>query len=59
MRLLIAALISALAMPALQAGSCQALCGTQYHFCLTRSVTKQAKKMCKVDHKTCKKQCRK
>ena len=62
MRLILSALILCLAVPAAEAagnkGECKSRCDTNYQFCLNRSTTKQARKSCKVDRKTCKKSCR-
>jgi len=39
-------------------GACKSRCDTNYEFCVSRAVTKAAKKSCKADRKTCKSQCR-
>jgi len=62
MRLTIAALILALAAPAVDAASskaqCKNRCDSNYQFCMNRATTKNAKKSCKQDRKTCKGSCR-
>jgi hypothetical protein len=62
MRFLIAALILAVAAPGLHATSsksqCKTRCDSNYQFCMNRATTKQAKKSCKADRKTCKGNCR-
>ena len=62
MRLVIAILILAVAGPAAQAKSnkrqCKNRCDSNYQFCINRATTKQARKSCKADRKTCKSSCR-
>jgi hypothetical protein len=63
MRALLAVLILSVALPAYGAdkkspkAACSTRCSSNYQFCLNRSTTKNGKKSCKADHKTCKKQC--
>jgi hypothetical protein len=62
MRLMIAALFLSVAIPEADAagnkGQCKSRCDSSYQFCLNRATTKNAKKSCKADHKTCKSSCR-
>lgn len=61
MRLIIATLILALAAPAAgpkDSGTCKNRCDSNYQFCMSRAITKAAKKSCKADRKTCKSQCK-
>lgn len=62
MRIGIAALILAIALPPAQGASkkaqCKNRCDSNYQFCMNRSVTKQAKKSCKSDRKNCKGTCK-
>ena len=62
MRLIIAALILSVSIPAAEAksakGQCKSRCDSDYQFCLKRSTTKQARKSCKTDHKKCKNICK-
>jgi len=61
MRFLIASLILAVAAPAAHArdkGQCKNRCDSNYQWCANRATTKQAKKACKADRKTCKSSCR-
>ena len=62
MRFLIASLILSVGTPAFAGGknpdACKSRCDTNYQFCSSRAVTKNAKKSCKADRKTCKSQCR-
>lgn len=39
-------------------GACKSRCDTNYQFCVSRAITKAAKKSCKADRKTCKSQCK-
>jgi hypothetical protein len=62
MRFFVASLILSIGTPAF-AGSknidaCKSRCDTNYQFCTSRAVTKNAKKSCKADRKTCKSACR-
>lgn len=61
MRFLIASLILAVGTPAFagkNVGACKSRCDSNYQFCVSRAVTKNAKKSCKVDRKACKSQCK-
>jgi hypothetical protein len=62
MRLMIATLILSVAAPAFAGGKnpggCKSRCDSNYQFCVSRAVTKNAKKSCKADRKTCKSQCK-
>jgi hypothetical protein len=67
MRFMIASLITAglflsTGTPALAGGknpdACKSRCDTNYQFCVSRAVTKNAKKSCKADRKSCKSQCK-
>jgi hypothetical protein len=62
MRFVVAGLILMLGAPASDAAGaksqCKNICDTQYRFCLSRSLTKQARNSCKVTRRTCKGQCR-
>ncbi len=61
MRLIVATLILALASPAWARkdnGACKNRCDSTYQFCMSRALTKAAKKSCKADRKTCRSQCR-
>ncbi len=62
MRLAIALLILALAAPSAHAASkkaqCKKRCDSNYDFCMNRATTKQAKKSCKADHKSCRGTCK-
>jgi hypothetical protein len=63
MRFVIAAvLILGVGLPAAEAagdkGACKSRCDTNYQFCVNRATTKQARKSCKVDRKTCKATCK-
>lgn len=61
MRVTIATLILSLAAP-VWAGknidACKSHCDSNYQFCMSRAVTKAAKKACKNDRKSCKSQCK-
>ena len=61
MRFIVAMVVVALAAPA-WAGSgtsaCKSRCDSTYKFCMSRAITKTAKKSCKTDRKNCKGQCR-
>lgn len=39
-------------------GACKNRCDSNYQFCMSRAITKNAKKSCKADRKTCKSQCK-
>lgn len=39
-------------------GVCKDRCGSNYQFCMNRATTKQAKKSCKADLKTCRHSCK-
>jgi hypothetical protein len=61
MRLLIAGLILSVAPTAYAAGpkgQCKNRCDSNYQFCLNRARTKQARKSCKADLKSCKGTCK-
>lgn len=62
MRILIAGMILAIAVPAGYAkgnkGQCKTQCNSMYHFCMGRSLTKQARKACKAQHKMCRSHCK-
>ena len=62
MRFLIASLILSIGTPTFAGGkdlgACKSRCDTNYQFCTSRAVTKNAKKSCKADRKACKSQCR-
>jgi len=61
MRLIIAAVILSIASPAFAASrksQCKSRCDSTYQFCMNRARTKQQKKSCKADRKTCKSTCR-
>jgi hypothetical protein len=62
MRFLVASLILSIGTPAFagrkNTDACRSRCDTNYQFCMSRAVTKNAKKTCKVDRKACKSQCR-
>jgi hypothetical protein len=61
MRLIVATLILAVAAPAgshKDSGACKDRCGSTYQFCMSRAITKNAKKSCKADRKTCRSQCK-
>ena len=62
MRLIIAVLVLSVCPPLMKAaskkGECKNRCDSSYQFCLNRSTTKQAKKACKLDRKTCKRTCK-
>ena len=62
MRLRTTTVLLALLLPALQAASkpaqCKKRCDSNYDYCMSRAITKQAKKICKADHKTCRVTCK-
>jgi hypothetical protein len=62
MRFLIASLILSIGTPAFaggkNSGGCKNRCDSNYQFCVSRAITKNAKKSCKADRKTCKSQCK-
>jgi hypothetical protein len=61
MRFVIATMILALATPAWAGkggGACKDRCDSNYQFCMSRAITKNAKKSCKADRKTCKSACK-
>ncbi len=62
MRLILAVLILAVAMPEAEASGnkaqCKNRCDSSYQFCLARAGTKQARKACRVDRKLCKSGCK-
>ncbi len=67
MRFVIASLVTfsflgTIASPAYAGGrntdACKSSCDTNYQFCVSRAITKAAKKSCKNSRKTCKSQCR-
>ena len=55
-------LLGALGTPAFagarDTGACKSRCDSNYQFCSSRAVTKNAKKSCKADRKACKSQCK-
>jgi hypothetical protein len=54
-------LLGALGTPAFAGknpGACKSRCDSNYQFCVSRAVTKNAKKSCKADRKSCKSQCK-
>jgi hypothetical protein len=60
MRLIIASLILSVGTPSFAGGDgpCKSRCDQNYQFCVSRAVTKSAKKACKTDRKNCKSQCK-
>jgi len=63
MRFVITGLILLMGLPAAEAASspkaqCKDRCSSSYQFCMNRSRTKQARKSCKADRKSCKHTCR-
>lgn len=60
MRLTIAVLIFCVApsFAASRKAQCKNRCDSSYQFCMNRARTKQAKKSCKADRKSCKSGCR-
>jgi hypothetical protein len=61
MRFLVASLILSIGTPAFagkNSDACKSRCDTNYQFCVSRAVTKNAKKSCKADRKACRGQCR-
>ena len=62
MRLIIAAVMLSVSVPGAEAapkkGDCKDRCDSIYQFCVNRATTKQAKKSCKVDRKSCKHVCK-
>lgn len=62
MRYLIAAMVLFVAVPAGEAtsakGPCKSRCQVQYEFCLKRATTDRGKKLCKIDHQSCKGTCK-
>jgi hypothetical protein len=61
MRLTVAALILTIATPAFAASrksQCKSRCDSNYQFCMNRATTKQSKKSCKADRKSCKSVCK-
>jgi hypothetical protein len=62
MRFVIAGLILMTALPAAEGktgdtGVCKSRCDTNYQFCRNRSASKNARKSCAADRKTCKRTC--
>lgn len=61
MRFVITGLVLLMGLPAAEAASpkagCNNRCSSSYQFCLNRSRTKQARKTCKADRKTCTRTC--
>ncbi len=61
MRLIVATLILAVASPAWagkNTATCKSHCDSNYQFCMSRAVSKAAKRACKADRKTCKGSCK-
>lgn len=64
MQIVRAAILCLLALPVAQAGAakpksqCKNTCKSSYTLCMKRSNTKNAKKACKAQSKSCKKGCR-
>ncbi|HLH39949.1 MAG TPA: hypothetical protein VKX39_12435 [Bryobacteraceae bacterium] len=61
MRLFAAVVVLSLASPVFAASrkaQCKNRCDANYQFCMNRATTKQAKKSCKADRKSCKSGCR-
>jgi hypothetical protein len=61
MRVIVASLILALAAPAFAGkdpAACKTHCDSNYQFCMSRALTKAAKKACKTSHKNCKTACK-
>jgi hypothetical protein len=60
MRLMIAVLILSVTpgFAASRKAQCKNRCDSSYSFCMNRARTKQARKSCKADRKSCKSGCR-
>lgn len=61
MRFMIAVVVLAFAAPGYagkNTDACRSRCDSNYQLCLSRAITKQAKKACKADHKSCRGQCK-
>ncbi len=62
MRFLVASLILSIGTPAFAGtkniDACKSRCDSNYQFCSSRAVTKNAKKSCKADRKVCRSQCK-